>query len=70
MEWEIEHSADSDGPWEQRGIATGSYWASAAESDLEASGDELPDGYYRTRPLGEERWYTYVWGDGGFQRIY
>jgi hypothetical protein len=70
MEWEIEHSPHGDGPWERRGVVTGSYWASAAEASLEADGDELPNGYYRTRPVGEERWYSYICGQGGFQRIY
>ena len=72
MDWQIEYSPEGmQGPWEPRGVTDALGQTEALETLLADAGGTLPSGYYRARPVDEERWRIFRWGgSGSFELAY
>jgi hypothetical protein len=67
VDWQIEYSPDGmQGPWEPQGVTAALGQTEALETLRgAAAGGALPSGYYRVRPVDEERWRIFRWGGSG-----
>jgi hypothetical protein len=72
VDWQIEYSPEGmQGPWESQGVTTALGQTEALETLLGSNGGTLAAGYYRVRPVDEERWRIFRWGGGGrFELVY
>lgn len=67
MDWQIEYSPDGmQGPWESQGVTAAHGQTEALETLRQAAaGGALASGYYRLRPVDEDRWRIFRWGGSG-----
>jgi hypothetical protein len=70
MQWEVEYSAGMQGPWEPKGPLPGANVESMMDTLSEREGGSLPQGNYRVREVGTERWRIYAVGEERFELVY
>lgn len=63
MQWEVEHSFGMEGPWEPMGPLAGDSPQKMIEALSDREGGSLPQGNYRVREVGTERWRIYEFGE-------
>jgi hypothetical protein len=70
MQWEVEYSFGMEGPWESKGPLPAANIKKMMDALSDREGGSLPQGNYRVREVGTERWRIYAVGEERFELVY